>query len=127
MSDYIHPSNLANTARTTPALEDNPLTEFQLCPQVIDADGNWEVRQIVGKEDVDGVPHYLVDWRPTLLPKYSLGHAKELVDKFEARLRAQCRVKKGPRSKQDGKGQAKTDVLGLQEQKRPRGRPRKQV
>jgi hypothetical protein len=33
----------------------------------------------------------------TRLPKDSLGHVKELVDKFGARLRAQCKVRNGKR------------------------------
>jgi hypothetical protein len=62
---------------------------------VIDADRDWEVRRIVGKEEVDGVLHCLVDWHPTLLPEHSLGYAEELVGKFEARLRAQREAKNG--------------------------------
>ena len=56
---------------------------------VIDANQEWEIRDIIAKEDVDGVMHYLVEWSPTLMPKYTLGKAKGLVNKFEARLRAQ--------------------------------------
>lgn len=44
---------------------------------------------------LDGVPHYLVDWYPTLLPEHLLEHAKEMVDKFEAQLRAQREAKNG--------------------------------
>jgi hypothetical protein len=51
---------------------------------VIDDNQDWEARKIIGKEDVDGVLHYLVEWCPTLVPKHLLGHAKELVDDFEA-------------------------------------------
>jgi hypothetical protein len=58
-------SKLASTARTSPASKTAPLTEPQLFPQAIDADQDWEVRQIIGKEDVDGVLHYMVDWHPT--------------------------------------------------------------
>jgi len=66
-----------------------PPTELQLAVQAIDDNQDWEVRKIIGKEDVDGVRHYLVDWSPTLVPEHWLGHAKELVDGFEARLLAQ--------------------------------------
>ena len=62
---------------------------------VMDADQEWEIRDIIGKEDVDGVVHYLVEWNPTLVPKYALKNAKEMVNKFEARLRAQARQEKG--------------------------------
>jgi hypothetical protein len=46
-----------------------------------------------------------VDWYPTLMPKHSLGNAKELVCKFEVRLRVQ-------RESQCGKGmEARAIVL----------------
>lgn len=89
-------SKPASNARTAPAaFESPPPTEPKLAAQVIGANQDWEVRQIIGKEDVDGVLHYLVDWSATLVPEYSLGHAKELVEEFEARLLAQRRVKNG--------------------------------
>jgi hypothetical protein len=56
-----------------------------------DSKQEWEICDIIGKEDVDGVVHYLVEWSATLVPKYELGKAKALVEKFEARLRAQAR------------------------------------
>ena len=37
--------------------------------------------------------YYLVDWVPTLLLKHSLEGLKEIVNKFEAQLRAQRLVK----------------------------------
>jgi hypothetical protein len=60
-------------------------------PQVAEGDSKqeWEIRDIIGKEDVDSVVHYLVEWSATLVPKYELEKAKGLVNKFEARLRAQ--------------------------------------
>jgi hypothetical protein len=82
-----------STARTTPTHESAQLIESNVCPEVINGDQDWEVRQIIGKEDIDGVTHYLVDWNPTLLAEHSLGHAKELVSIFEDRLRAQRKAK----------------------------------
>jgi hypothetical protein len=61
-----------------------------------DANHEWEVRKVIGKEYVDGVLNYLVEWCPTLEPQHSLGHAKELVDKFESQLRAH----RGPRAEE---------------------------
>ena len=119
-------TDLASTARTTPVLESVPLSESQ---QLIDADSDWEVRQIIGREDVDGVLHYLVDWVPTLLPKHSLGGLKEMVDKFEAQLRAQRPVKNGrggPGLKRGKRAVVQADASGGPQQKRRRGRPRKQ-
>jgi hypothetical protein len=123
-------SNLASTAKTTPAFEYAPQTESKLCPQVIDADRDWEVRKIVGKEYVNGVLHYLVDWYPTLLPEHSLEHAKELVEDFEARLRTQRDVKNvrvDPYLEQGRRAVVQADASGGQQQKRPRGRPRRQT
>jgi hypothetical protein len=57
----------------------------------------WEISDIVGKEVVDGQVHYLVEWSATLVPKCELGKAKVLVDKFEARLLAQCKQRAGKR------------------------------
>ncbi|KAK0105991.1 hypothetical protein ONS95_004498 [Cadophora gregata] len=79
-SSYSSRSNTASGV-TSPA-------ELQVCPVVTNVDPDWDVREIIGKEDLDGVSYYLVDWHPTLLPAHTLGHAKELVDKFEARIRA---------------------------------------
>jgi hypothetical protein len=55
----------------------------------------WEIRDITGKEDVDGVVDYLAERVATLVPEYELKNAKALVDKFEARLRAQGRQRVG--------------------------------
>jgi hypothetical protein len=52
--------------------------------QVVDANLDWDVRDILSKKVVNGAVHYLVDWRPTLVPEDVLGNAKELVDEFEA-------------------------------------------
>ena len=54
-------SSSASTTRSTPVSESTPPREQQLCLQAIDSDQDWEVRQIIGKEDIDGVLHYMVD------------------------------------------------------------------
>jgi hypothetical protein len=69
-----------------------------------------EARQIIGKEDVDGVLYYMMDWHPILLPERLLGHIKELVDKFKA-----------------GRAGAKADTLTGQEEEKLQGRPRNLV
>jgi hypothetical protein len=73
------------------------------------------------------VLHYLVNWSPTLEPKHSLVYVKELVDKFEARLRAKRRDKN--KRGRLGLKQAVTEVdeSSSQQQKKPRGRPQKQT
>lgn len=76
----------------------------------------WACQMVKIKElGVDSAMSY-----PTLLPGYSLGHAKELVDKFEARLQAQRRDK-------NGRAMAKSNASSGQQRKKPRGRPRKQT
>jgi hypothetical protein len=123
-------SILASTARTTPdVFESVSLTEPQLCSGVIDdANKDWEVRKIIGREHVDGVLHYLVEWYPTLEPEHSLGHAKELVDEFEAQLLS----RRGFRNESEVMGlkvrkqvMLEANASGCQQKKR-RGRPRKQ-
>lgn len=82
-------SKPAITARTTPAAsESNPLARPLLNAPVVDDNQDWEVRNVIGKEVVNDEVYYLVDWRPTLISGHSLGNSKELVDQFEARLRA---------------------------------------
>jgi hypothetical protein len=114
-------SNLINTAGTLPnASQSAPLVEPQLGPAVIDANQEWEIHKIIGREDVDGVRHYLVEWSSTLEPKHSL--PKELVDEFEARLRAQREVK----GKRLGLGLKLKQAVGAcasGAQQKKRGRP----
>jgi hypothetical protein len=102
-------------------------TEPQLAARAIDDNRHWEVHEIIGKEDIGGVLHYLVNWSPTLEPEHSLGHAKESVDKFEARLRA----KRGDKNKRGRLGLKRAvieaDESSSQQQKKLRGRPQKQT
>jgi hypothetical protein len=89
-------SKPAITSRYSSPVSDSALlTEPQLATQVIDDNQQWEVHKIIGGEDVDGVLHYRVKWASTLEPEHSLGHAKELMDEFEARLQAKRGVKNG--------------------------------
>jgi hypothetical protein len=120
---------IISTARTTPELSVSAsLRKPQLSPELEDSSQAWEVRQIIGKEYVDGVLHYMVEWCLTLQPEHSLENAKELVDEFEARLRALRKDKErrvGPSVKRDRQLTMEGDVSGAQQMKRPRGRPRK--
>ncbi|KAH6704183.1 hypothetical protein BKA61DRAFT_183609 [Leptodontidium sp. MPI-SDFR-AT-0119] len=121
-------ARLTSSTRSTPASEVTSPTELEVCPVLTDVDPDWDVRAIIGKEDLDGVSYYLVDWHPTLLPVQSLGHAKELVDEFEARIRAQRGVKRGGlglNTRQKASVEAK--ALSGQQGKKRRGRPRKQT
>jgi hypothetical protein len=107
---------IISTAGTTPELSVSAsLRKPQLSPELEDSSQDWEVRQIIGKEYVDGVLHYMVEWCPTLQPKHSLENAKELVDEFEARLRALRKDKErrvGPSVKRDRQLTMEGDVSG---------------
>jgi len=91
----------------------------------------WEICGIIDKEDVDGVPHYWVQWSPTLVPKSEMGKASAFVARFEAGRRAQ-REQKGGKGRgrlfpsKAGK-QAGTRATGQTREKKRRGRPRKQA
>jgi hypothetical protein len=94
----------------------------------------WEICDIVGKEDVNGVLHYWVQWSATLVPKCEMGKARALIARFEAGLRAQRKQRKQKGGKGRGRPfpsragkQAGTRATGDTQQKKRRGRPRKQV
>lgn len=75
---------------TSDACEPVSLIALQLFLEVIDtANQDWEDRRIIGKEGVNAVLHYVVEWSPTIEPEHLLGHSIELVDEFEAQLRVQ--------------------------------------
>jgi len=119
-------AKLTNSCGTTLVSDLTSLTELQLCPVVTD-DQDWEVRGIVGKENVNGISHYWVDWKPTLLPKHSLGHAKELVDNYEAHIRALTNDRGGSGSKRSEKANVEAKGITGRQGMKPRGRPRKQT
>jgi hypothetical protein len=76
--------NLASPARTTPEISVSAtLRKPQPSPELDDTSQDWQVREVIGKEYVHGVLHYMVEWCPTLQPVHSLEHAKELVDEFD--------------------------------------------
>jgi hypothetical protein len=115
-------------ARTSPVMLGSASPTAPKLSPIHDTDEEWEVRKIIGKEYVDGVLHYLVEWCPTLEPQHSLGHAKELVDKFESQLRAHHGAKSA-RGRLDSKMKKQmaleSDVFGRHQQKKRRGRPLK--
>ena len=86
-------ATLAATASTKSTLDD-PGRPQQVVV-VVDKKQEWEICGIIGKEDVDGEPHYWVQWSPTLVPKSEMGKATALVTRFEAGLRAQRKQRGG--------------------------------
>jgi hypothetical protein len=98
--------------------------------EVVDTDQEWEICDIIRKEDVDGVVYYLVEWNPTLVSKYVLKNAKEMVNKFETWLQAHTRQKGRGRLPQLKVGQRtmlEAQAIKETQQKKQQGRPRKQV
>jgi hypothetical protein len=102
-------------------------------PEMPDDKQEWEVCDIIGKEDVNGVLHYWVQWSATLVPKCEMGKARALIARFKAGLRAQRKQRK-----QKGRGRLLPSKAGKQaaagvcatgqtQEKKRRGRPRKQA
>ena len=54
-------ARLTSSSRSTPASEITSLIEFKVCPVVTDIDQNWDVREIISKEDLNSISYYLVD------------------------------------------------------------------
>jgi hypothetical protein len=86
-------ATLAATALMKPAL-DGPGIPQQVV-EVANDKREWEICGIINKEYIDGVPHYWVQWSPTLVPKSEMEKASALVARFEAGLRAQRKLKGG--------------------------------
>jgi hypothetical protein len=116
---------------TIPA-SDDPRRPQQIV-EVANDKKEWEICDIIGKEDVDGVLHYWVQWSATLVPKCEMGKARALITRFEARLLAQGRQRgkigqeRLPLLKAGKQATAGARATGKTPQKRGRGRPRKQV
>jgi hypothetical protein len=122
-------ATLARGPSTIPAPDDPEMPEQAV--EVANDKQEWEICDIIGKEDVDGAPHYWVQWSTTLVPKCEMRKARALIARFEAGLRAQRKQKGGkgrdrPSPSRAGK-QAGTRATGETQQKKGRGRPRKQV
>jgi hypothetical protein len=79
------------------ALPTSPLTiptpdDLEMLEQVVEVGNDkqeWEICDIISKEDVDGEPHYWVQWSATLVRKCEIGKARALIARFKAGLRAQ--------------------------------------
>jgi hypothetical protein len=107
-------NNTASSAST--ALKSTNLAGPQLNDLLTDTDQEWEIRSIIGRQKVDGVVQYWVEWEPTWMPESELGGAMELVDEFEAQLQALC---------ENQNRQEEADAIGETKPKRRRGRPPK--
>ena len=123
-----HPST---ASLSTPAAPDFALEASRICPQFVDINQEWEYREIIGEEIVDGVPCYEMEWCSSLIPKTWVQN-NELVAEYEARkarAHAYQRVKKGRKGRPDLKrGCRAVEAAGSsagQRVKRPRRRSQK--
>jgi len=103
-----------DTSAASAALRSTELGEPQPVDRVADAGQEWEIRGIIGRQKVNGVVQYWVEWEPTWMPESELMGARELVDEFEARLQVPCENKIE---------QGKADDTCETQPKRRRGRP----
>jgi hypothetical protein len=87
------PATLAATALMKSTLDDPGIP--QQVVEVANDKQEWEVCGIIDDEDIDGVPHYWVQWSPTLVSESEMGKARALVARYKARFRAQHKQKGG--------------------------------
>jgi len=111
---HSEPNDVACAASA--ACESIDFGDPQLVGLGTDAGQEWEIRSIIGRQKVDGIVQYWVEWEPTWMPESELTGARELVDEFEARLQAS----RGNRNEQ-GEPEATCEA----QSKRRRGRPSK--
>jgi hypothetical protein len=86
-----------NTSAASATLRSTKLGKPQLVDRVTDAGQEWEICSIIGRQKVDGVVQYWVEWEPMWMPESELIGARELVDEFEAQLQVPCenKIKQG--------------------------------
>ncbi|KAI9765646.1 MAG: hypothetical protein M1840_007203 [Geoglossum simile] len=82
---------------TTDIVEPQPVAR-------VGCNGEWRIHGIIGKEVIDGVLHYCVDWEPTMLPENDLRGAWCMVQEFEAKEQARGKGGDSRKRKQVGRG-----------------------
>jgi hypothetical protein len=116
---------------TIPASDDSGMPRQVV--EVANDKQEWEICGIIDHEDVDGVRHYWVQWSPTLIPESEMGQASDLVARYKARLQAQRKQKGGKGqvrllpSKAGKQAAARIRAKDQTQEKKRRGRPRKQA
>lgn len=89
-------------------------------PDLVAGDGDWEITALTGKEIIAGVVHYLVQWKPTLVPVNEID-APELIGEFEIKFGTHRN-----QSVQEGRiAKKRSPKHGKDKNARSRGRPRK--
>ena len=130
LSDDNLASNIDIGIPTTP---DSAGEAARICPQFVDIGQEWEYSRVLGEEVVDGVSYYEVEWCPSLIPKSSVRNIEVLAEYEARKTRARaCGItgkRKGrpPVLKRDIRAVNDAGVLAGEQQKRPRGRPRKET
>ncbi|KAI9765645.1 MAG: hypothetical protein M1840_007202 [Geoglossum simile] len=81
----------------TDLVEPNPVAR-------VGCNGEWGIHGIIGKEVIQGVIYYCVDWEPTMLPKDVLRGARRMVQEFEAKEQARGKGGDSRKRKQVGRG-----------------------
>lgn len=97
-----------------------------------DPSHEWEIRNILGQKMVGSEVYYHVDWEPTWMSESELDGARELIDKFTARLQVALKRREGwtgygegDFSNQEWKFNGGSSTLNKAEPKKGRGRSRK--
>ncbi len=80
-----------DTSNASTMLRSTELGEPQLVDRVTDAGQEWEIYSIIGRQKVNSVVQYWVEWEPTWMLESELIGARELVHEFEAWLQVLCK------------------------------------
>lgn len=76
----------------------------------------WEVIQILGEKEVDGIKYYAFDWKPSWIPEHDAENAKELIQAWqEQKAKGQKRVHRKRNTTRRTGGRGKRAVLELGE------------
>lgn len=115
----------------TLTIHDSAIGAPKICPQFVDIGQEWEYSRVLGEEVIGGVSYYEVEWCSSLIPKSSIQNIEVLAEYEARKARARVCGLKGKRRgrppvvKQDSRVVEGAGVPAAQQQKRPRGRPRK--
>jgi hypothetical protein len=121
----------SDTDVPTLTMHDSAIGVPKICPQFVDIGQEWEYRRVLGEEVVGGVSYYEVEWCSSLIPKSSVRNIEVLAEYEARKARARAcgtngkRRGRRPALKQDSRAVRGAGVPAGQQQKRPRGRPRK--
>ncbi|KAI9765892.1 MAG: hypothetical protein M1840_007033 [Geoglossum simile] len=90
--EQAHPSPAALSAYYSALFKSDDRVEAQSVARV-GGNGEWGIHGIIGKEVIDSVVYYCVDWQPTMLPLNQLKGARRLIQEFEEKQRRRRKQK----------------------------------